>query len=55
MDAWIAEYDEAIVSPVGVVEIEPTVNETFDQAVAAFGKTRLDADQEERAEQLLAD
>ncbi|WP_275005985.1 hypothetical protein [Promicromonospora iranensis] len=55
MDAWIAEYDEAIVSPVGVVEIEPTVNETFDEAVAAFGKTRLDADQEERAESLLAD
>jgi hypothetical protein len=55
MDAWIAEYDEAMVSPAGVIEIEPTVNETFDKAVTAFGRTQLDADQEERAEQLLAD
>jgi hypothetical protein len=55
IDAWIAEYDEAMVSPVGVVEIEPVVNQTFDKAVAAFDRTRLDADQAERAEQLLAD
>lgn len=55
MDAWIAEYDQAMVAPVGVVEIEPRVNETFDKAVAAFGRTHLDADQEERADELLAD
>lgn len=55
MDAWIAEYDEAMVSPAGVVEIEPVVNETFDEAVAAFGRTELDADQKERAGQLLTD
>jgi hypothetical protein len=55
IDAWIAEYDEAMVSPVGVVEIEPVVNQTFDKAVAAFGRTELDPDQAERAEQLLAD
>lgn len=55
IDAWIAEYDEAMVSPVGVVEIEPVVNQTFDKAVAAFDRTELDADQAERAERLLAD
>jgi len=55
MDAWIAEYDQAIVAPAGVVEIEPRVNRTFDKAVAAFGQTQLDADQEERADELLAD
>lgn len=55
MDAWIAEYDEAMVSPAGVVEIEPVVNRTFDKAVAAFDRTRLDADQKERADALLAD
>ncbi|MGI5186613.1 hypothetical protein ACQEVI_00520 [Promicromonospora sp. CA-289599] len=55
IDAWIAEYDEAMVSPVGVVEIEPVVNRTFDKAVAAFDRTELDADQAERAERLLAD
>jgi hypothetical protein len=31
------------------------VNETFDNAVAAFDKTELDPDQEERAGELLAD
>lgn len=55
IDAWIAEYEEAMVAPAGVVEIEPTVNRTFDKAVAAFDRTQLDADQEERVEQLLAD
>lgn len=55
IDAWIAEYDEAMVSPVGVVEVEPVVNRTFDTAVAAFDRTELDADQAERAERLLAD
>jgi hypothetical protein len=55
IDAWIAEYDEAMVSPVGVVEIEPVVNQTFDKAVAAFDRTELDADQAERAERLLTD
>lgn len=55
MEAWIAEYDEAIVAPAGVVEIEPAVNQTFDEAVAAFERTRLDDGQEVRVERLLAD
>ncbi|MEV0890412.1 hypothetical protein [Promicromonospora sp. MEB111] len=55
MDAWIAEYERAIVTPASVVEIEPRVNRTFDKAVAAFERTDLDAGQEERAEELLAD
>jgi hypothetical protein len=55
IDAWIAEYDQAMVAPAGVVEIEPVVNRTFDKAVAAFGRAHLDADQEERADGLLAD
>lgn len=55
MDAWIAEYDQAMVAPAGVVEIEPRVNRTFDKAVAAFGRAHLDADQEERADELLAE
>lgn len=55
IDAWIAEYDQAMVAPAGVVEIEPTVNRTFDKAVAAFDRTELDADQEKRMEQLLTD
>ncbi|WP_036963048.1 hypothetical protein [Promicromonospora kroppenstedtii] len=55
MDAWIAEYDRAIVAPASVVEIEPRVNQTFDEAVAAFDRTDLDADQEDRAAELLAD
>ena len=55
MDAWIAEYDQAMVAPAGVVEIEPRVNRTFDKAVEAFERTHLDTDQEKRAEELLAD
>ena len=55
IDAWIAEYDQAIVAPEGVVEIEPRVNRTFDKAVAAFDRVDLDADQENRTEELLAD
>jgi NAD(P)-dependent dehydrogenase (short-subunit alcohol dehydrogenase family) len=55
IDTWIAEYDQAILAPAGVVDIEPRVNRTFDQAVAAFGRLDLDADQEGRAEELLAD
>ncbi|WP_129787560.1 hypothetical protein [Promicromonospora panici] len=55
MDAWIAEYDQAMVAPAGVVEIEPRVNGTFDKAVAAFGRTELDAGQEARVDELLAD
>ena len=55
IDAWIAEYEQAMVAPAGVVEIEPTVNRTFDEAVAAFGRTQLDVDQEARVEKLLAD
>ena len=55
IDAWIAEYDQAMVAPAGVVEIEPRVNRTFDEAVAAFGQAQLDADQEDRADELLAD
>ena len=55
IDAWIAEYEQAMVAPAGVVEIEPTVNRTFDKAVAAFDRTELDDDQKERVEQLLAD
>jgi hypothetical protein len=55
IDAWIAEYDQAMVAPAGVVEIAPSVNQTFDKAVVAFDRTQLDADQEERAEALLAE
>lgn len=55
IDAWIAEYEGAMVAPAGVVEIEPTVNRTFDQAVTAFDQVELDADQEERMQELLAD
>lgn len=55
IDAWIAEYDQAIRAPAGVVEIEPRVNRTFDKAVGAFGQLDLDADQEDRAEELLAE
>jgi hypothetical protein len=55
MDAWIAEYDQAMVAPAGVVEIEPSVNRTFDEAVAAFGRAQLDTDQQERADELLTD
>jgi len=55
IDAWAAEYEQAIVAPAGVVEIDPAVNKTFDTAVEAFDHTELDARQEERAEQLLAD
>jgi hypothetical protein len=55
IDAWITEYDQAMVAPAGVVEIEPSVNRTFDKAVAAFDRTQLDPDQEERVEQLLTD
>ncbi|MFC8796435.1 hypothetical protein ACFT2C_01770 [Promicromonospora sp. NPDC057138] len=55
MDAWIAEYEQAMVAPAGVVEIEPRVNETFDSAVAAFERTDLDSDREERVDELLAD
>jgi hypothetical protein len=55
IDAWVAEYDQMIVAPAGVVEIDPRVNNTFDDAVAAFDQTELDADRERRMEQLLAD
>ena len=55
IDAWIAEYEEAMVTPAGVVEIEPVVNRTFDEAVAAFERTDLDPGQDERVEQLLTD
>ena len=55
MDAWVAEYDDAMVAPVGVAEIEPRVNRTFDQAVVAFDQLDLDVDQKERLDQLLAD
>jgi hypothetical protein len=55
IDAWIAEYEQAILAPEGVVDIEPTVNRTFDKAVAAFDRLDLDADQKDRAEELLAD
>ncbi|GGM39002.1 hypothetical protein ACFQBY_19325 [Promicromonospora citrea] len=55
MDAWITEYEEAIVTPAGVVEIEPEVNETFDEAVAAFERTELERGQARRMENLLAD
>lgn len=55
IDAWIAEYDQAIVAPAGVVEIEPTVNQTFDEAVTAFDRTELDTDQQDRVQELLAD
>ncbi|MFD2794768.1 hypothetical protein ACFS27_14510 [Promicromonospora vindobonensis] len=55
IDAWITEYEQAMVAPAGVVEIEPSVNRTFDKAVAAFERTELDADQEERVAQLLTD
>lgn len=54
IDAWIAEYEDAMVAPAGVVDIEPAVNRTFDEAVAAFDRTQLDPDQEERVEELLA-
>ncbi|GAA4726559.1 hypothetical protein APR04_005549 [Promicromonospora umidemergens] len=55
IDAWIAEYEQAMVTPAGVVEIEPTVNRTFDKAVTAFDRASLDAGQEERVQELLAD
>ena len=55
IDAWIAEYDQTILAPEGVVEIDPRVNKTFDQAVAAFERIDLDTDQKDRAERLLAD
>lgn len=55
IDAWIVEYDGAMVAPVSVAEIEPRVNRTFDKAVEAFDQIDLDADQERRLEQLLSD
>ncbi|MCP2266745.1 hypothetical protein ACFQHV_14265 [Promicromonospora thailandica] len=55
MDAWLAEYDDAMAAPAGVVEIEPAVNRTFDEAVAAFERTGLQGAQEDRMEELLAD
>ncbi|MFI6427598.1 hypothetical protein [Promicromonospora sp. NPDC050880] len=55
MDAWIAEYDEAMTAPAGVVDIEPEVNRTFDEAVVAFERTGLEGAREDRMETLLAD